>query len=51
MDERFTVEYIQREANIIIKFFCKRQKKKGSQWLFTPFSEMDHRIMKRLGIK
>jgi hypothetical protein len=50
MDERFTVEYIEREANIIIKFFTRRGKKKG-QWLFTPFNDMDHRIMKRLGIK
>ena len=50
MNERFTIEYIKREASIIIRFF-KPSKKKSRDWLPVPFNDMDHRIMRNLGIK
>lgn len=51
MDEKYTPEYIAREAALIIQFFSPHQKKKNFSIRFFAYTEMDHRIMKKLGIK
>lgn len=49
-DERYTVEYIQREAYILLRFLRKK-KHKGVGKPAAPLNDMDHRILRRWGIK
>ncbi len=51
MNEIYTVEYIEREAGLIILFFSPHVRKRKVNSRLFGFNEMDHRIMKRLGIR
>lgn len=49
-DERYTVEYIRREARILIRFL-RPKKHKGVGAPFTPITELDGRILRRWGLR
>jgi hypothetical protein len=51
MDERYTSNYIEREASIIIFFFSPHIRKRPNTGRLYSFNEMDYRIMKRYGVK
>lgn len=49
-DERFTVEYIEREAFILLKFMRRRSRHYGVGVILGPMTALDKRIIKRWGI-
>lgn len=49
-DERYTVDYIQREAYILIRYL-RPKKHTGVGKPFTPLTELDCRILTRWGLK
>ncbi len=51
ISEIYTVEYIEREASLIIRMLSpyKKSKKKFNH-CYRPLSDLDRRIMKRWGI-
>jgi len=51
IDERYTAEYIAREANLLIQYCSPKNKRRGygRNMRFAP-NEMDRRIMQRWGL-
>lgn len=50
-DERYTPEYIEREAFLILRFFSRRKKNLFQNLVLTQGCALDNRILQRWGLK